>query len=251
LLKETDTLGFAPNSGFTGTTTISFRLWDQTAGTPGENGANLSNPSATTGGTTAFGSELLTATLSIGPAGTAPTVRFGAVTRAGNGSAVASIPVTFSRSVVGLDVGDFVLTRNGAPVPLQNATLTGSGTAFVLGNLANVTSTTGSYSLTIAATRTGVTDTAGNRMTRPASTTFSVTAVNVPPVSLPTITGTATEDRVLTAGTSGISDADGLRTFTYQWQRATDAAFTAGVRPSAATRPPTPWVMRMLADSFE
>jgi len=229
LLKETDILGFAPNSGFTGTTTISFRLWDQTAGIPGWNGANLSNPSATTGGTTAFGSELLTATLTVGPAGTAPTATFGAVTRAGNGSAVASIPVTFSRSVEGLDVGDFILTRNGAPVPLQTATLTGSGNAFVLGNLAGVTSTTGSYSLTIAATRTGITDTVGNRLTGSASTAFSVTAVNGSPVGLPTIAGTATEDQELTAVATDISDADGLGIFTYQWQRATNAAFTAGV----------------------
>ena len=183
LLKETDTLGFAPNAGFTGTTTITFRLWDQTAGTPGWNGANLSNPSATTGGTTAFGSVLLTATLSIGPAGTAPTATFGEVTRTGDGAAVDSIPVTFSRSVEGLDTGDFVLTRNGVTVPLQNATLTGSGTSFVLGNLADLTPATGSYTLTIPATRTGITDTVGNRMTVPTSTTFSVTAVNHAPVA--------------------------------------------------------------------
>ncbi len=59
--------------------------------------------------------------------------------------------------------------------------------------------------------------------------TITVMAVNDAPVGVPTITGTPTEDRVLTAVTSGISDADGLGTFTYQWQRATDAAFTAGV----------------------
>ena len=59
--------------------------------------------------------------------------------------------------------------------------------------------------------------------------TINVLAVNDPPVGVPTITGAATEDQVLTVVTSGISDADGLGTFTYQWQRATNAAFTAGV----------------------
>ena len=31
--------------------------------------------------------------------------------------------------------------------------------------------------------------------------------------------GTATEDQILTADTSGISDADGLGAFSYQWYR--------------------------------
>lgn len=43
---------------------------------------------------------------------------------------------------------------------------------------------------------------------------------NSPPVGVPTITGTATEGQTLTAVTSGISDADGLGTFAYQWLRA-------------------------------
>ncbi|MDH3320140.1 MAG: hypothetical protein OEO84_10685, partial [Betaproteobacteria bacterium] len=38
-------------------------------------------------------------------------------------------------------------------------------------------------------------------------------------VGVPTITGTVSEDQVLTADTSGISDADGLGAFSYQWQR--------------------------------
>ena len=39
------------------------------------------------------------------------------------------------------------------------------------------------------------------------------------PVGVPTITGTVTEDQILTADTSGISDADGLGAFSYQWLR--------------------------------
>ena len=43
--------------------------------------------------------------------------------------------------------------------------------------------------------------------------------VNDVPVGLPVITGTVTEDQTLTADTSGITDADGLGAFSYQWLR--------------------------------
>ncbi|MBL4733685.1 MAG: cadherin domain-containing protein, partial [Rhizobiaceae bacterium] len=49
--------------------------------------------------------------------------------------------------------------------------------------------------------------------------TAAVANVNDAPVGLPTISGTVTEDQVLTADTSGISDIDGLGTFSYQWLR--------------------------------
>ena len=65
--------------------------------------------------------------------------------------------------------------------------------------------------------------------------TGAVANVNDLPVGLPTITGTATEDQVLTADTSGISDADGLGAFSYQWYRdgvaiggATGSTYTLG-----------------------
>ena len=43
--------------------------------------------------------------------------------------------------------------------------------------------------------------------------------VNDAPTGMVTISGTPTEDQTLTADTSGISDADGLGAFSYQWQR--------------------------------
>ncbi|GAB5404685.1 MAG: hypothetical protein Aurels2KO_29160 [Aureliella sp.] len=62
-----------------------------------------------------------------------------------------------------------------------------------------------------------------------------ITNVNDAPTGLPTITGTVTEDQTLTADTSGISDNDGLGTFTYQWLRdgsaitgATSSTYTLG-----------------------
>jgi len=56
--------------------------------------------------------------------------------------------------------------------------------------------------------------------------TATVTNSNNAPVGTPVITGTATEDQTLTADTSGISDADGLGAFNYQWQRSTDGGTT-------------------------
>ncbi len=50
---------------------------------------------------------------------------------------------------------------------------------------------------------------------------------------MPTITGTATEDQTLTADTSGISDADGLGSFSYQWLR--DGSAISGATSSSYT----------------
>ena len=49
--------------------------------------------------------------------------------------------------------------------------------------------------------------------------TAAIANVNDVPVGIPTITGTPTEDQILTANTGGISDNDGLGTFSYQWLR--------------------------------
>ena len=62
-----------------------------------------------------------------------------------------------------------------------------------------------------------------------------VSNVNDAPTGVPTISGTATEDQILTADTSAIGDADGLGAFSYQWLRnganisgATSASYTLG-----------------------
>ena len=61
-----------------------------------------------------------------------------------------------------------------------------------------------------------------------------VTNVNNPPTGAD-ISGTPTEDQTLTANTGGISDADGLGAFSYQWLRngstiggATASTYTLG-----------------------
>jgi VCBS repeat-containing protein len=55
----------------------------------------------------------------------------------------------------------------------------------------------------------------------------TVTAVNDPHTGGVSITGTATEDQVLTADTSTLADADGLGTLHYDWQHDTGAGFVS------------------------
>ena len=65
--------------------------------------------------------------------------------------------------------------------------------------------------------------------------TSSVENTNDSPVGVPTISGTLAEKKVLTVDASGISDADGLGEFSYQWSRdgvaidgATGTSYTLG-----------------------
>ncbi|MCC6474915.1 MAG: hypothetical protein IT514_14360, partial [Burkholderiales bacterium] len=62
-----------------------------------------------------------------------------------------------------------------------------------------------------------VNDGAADSNTLAAAITY--TSANDAPDGVPAIAGTATEDQVLTADTSGISDAEGLGAFSYQWLR--------------------------------
>ena len=59
----------------------------------------------------------------------------------------------------------------------------------------------------------------GTTETLTSSPSSTISAINDAPIGLPTITGTPQEDQPLTANVSGISDADGLNAFNYQWLR--------------------------------
>ena len=63
--------------------------------------------------------------------------------------------------------------------------------------------------------------------------TSVVSNVNDPVAGQPVIIGTPEEDQTLTADTSGISDADGLGVFNYQWYR--DGVAVAGATASTYT----------------
>jgi len=66
LLSANDMIRFVPNAGFTGSATMQVRAWDGTQGNDGTT-SNLSGSGAT-GGSTAFSSTLLTATLVVNTA---------------------------------------------------------------------------------------------------------------------------------------------------------------------------------------
>jgi hypothetical protein len=103
--------------------------------------------------------------------------------------------------------------------------------------IAGATNTT--YTLVDADVGTSITVTAsytdghGTAESVSSSAVGPITNVNDAPVGMPTITGTPTEDQVLTADTSGISDADGLGTFSYQWLR--DGVAIGGATASTYT----------------
>jgi hypothetical protein len=67
--------------------------------------------------------------------------------------------------------------------------------------------------------RVRYTDGHGTLESLTSSATAVVTGINDNPVGLPVIQGTVREDQTLTASTSGVSDADGLGTISYQWLR--------------------------------
>ena len=69
LLEPTAKLRFIPNENFHGPATISFRAWDQTAGTAGSE-----HDTSTNGGTTAFSFDIVTATLTVQGVNDAPTL---------------------------------------------------------------------------------------------------------------------------------------------------------------------------------
>ncbi|MDF2464005.1 MAG: tandem-95 repeat protein [Ramlibacter sp.] len=69
------------------------------------------------------------------------------------------------------------------------------------------------------------TDGQGSAEAATSAATTDITASNDAPTGSVSITGTATEDQVLTVDTSALADSDGLGTLHYQWQRDTGSGF--------------------------
>ena len=83
--------------------------------------------------------------------------------------------------------------------------------------------------------RVSYTDAGSNVESLTSAQTAAVLNINDAPAGLPVISGTVTEDQTLSVATSGISDADGLGAFSYQWLRggaaisgATGSTYTLG-----------------------
>jgi len=105
---------------------------------------------------------------------TVPTATFSPITPNPRSSPVASVIVTFSEPVTGVDVPYFGLTRNGSTVTLTGVTVSGSGATWTV-NLGAVTAPTGNYELTIAPT-IHIVDAAGNSLATGNSVTWTTDA---------------------------------------------------------------------------
>jgi hypothetical protein len=90
---------------------------------------------------------------------------------------VDTITVRFSEAVTGFGISDLRLTRDGLPANLLTAAQTlasADDVTFTLGNLAALTATPGSYTLTLVAANSGITDAAGNPLAGDASDAWTV-----------------------------------------------------------------------------
>ena len=165
----------------------------------------------------------------------------------GTAESVTSSPTSAVTNVNDAPTGS--VTISGTPI--QGQTLTAANTLDDADGLGVITYTwqadgsdigTGnSYTLTEAdvgsqiSVQVSYTDWHGTAESVTSAQTAPVANVNDAPTGLPTISGTVTEDQTLTAVTSGISDADGLGAFSYQWLRdgvaitgATNSNYTLG-----------------------
>lgn len=106
---------------------------------------------------------------------TAPIATIVAVTPNPRTTPVGLVTVNFSEAVTGVNSTDFTLTRNGVNISMAGVPLTANATntSFTL-DLSTVTTTVGSYVLTLVASGSGITDTAGNALAANAATSFSI-----------------------------------------------------------------------------
>jgi autotransporter-associated beta strand protein len=94
---------------------------------------------------------------------------------------VDSVVVTFSESVVGVGIEDFLLRKDGLPVSLAGAAVSGSGASRTLSGLAGIAGAVGAYELELVASGAGIMDLTGNALGWGGSVSWVVSAVNLPP----------------------------------------------------------------------
>src|SRR5690606_7661486 len=90
-----------------------------------------------------------------------PTAELSAVSPNPRNTSVDSLSLTFSKPVSGVDLSDFLLTRDGQTIELSGDLLAGSGVSYSL-DLGDFTSAGGNYVLTLSAGGSGIADSFGN-----------------------------------------------------------------------------------------
>ncbi len=122
---------------------------------------------------------------------TPPTVAFANVTPNPRATSIPDLPINFSEPILGFDLSDVIVTRNGAvqTIPVGAALNSTDQTHYDLTNLGGLTSAPGTWVFTIKAATSGITDVSGNPLAADATESFLVTT-NVPPPPPPPPTTT-------------------------------------------------------------
>ena len=95
-------------------------------------------------------------------------------------TAVDAVTITFNRPVTGFDLADLRLTRSGQTVSLTGASLASTdGITWTLSGITAATGSTGSYSLQLTASGSGIVDASGRALTTSASDAWLTTATAV------------------------------------------------------------------------
>jgi hypothetical protein len=162
-----------------------------------------------------------------------PTATITPVTPSPRTTAVSSLTIVFSEPSYGLTLAGLKLALNaGSNLLTGSQTLTtADNITWTLGNLSGLTGTIGSYTLTLTAAGSGVTDKAGNALAANASTSWQVsppapstpvlTAAsdsgvanndNYTNVTTPTFTGTATAGTTVKIYSDGVQVGSGTAT---------------------------------------
>jgi hypothetical protein len=126
---------------------------------------------------------------------------------------VGAVTINFSEAVTGVDINDLTLTRNGTKVDLTGLTVNGGGASYSI-DLSSVTTTFGSYTLTLVASGSGITDLAGNAMTANASDSWIIDDVREQNDTLRTAQELGRISGVVTLDSLGLVDANDWYRFT-------------------------------------
>ena len=145
--------------------------------------ANGQGASLNRRGTTSFG-DIVGSWASAAPTpgsftidATPPTVAIAAVTPNPRGTPIDSIAINFSEPVAGVTLASLSLSRDGGTNLLTGGSPTLTTTdnvTWILGNLTGLTGALGTYTLTLNATGSGITDLAGNPLVNGATGGFTV-----------------------------------------------------------------------------
>ena len=238
-------LYFRPAPDFNGTVSsaITFRAWDQSAGTAGNKVDTAPN-----GGTTAFSTSTDTASIVVSPVNDAPTATDLDTAETYTEDTplnptdivvadVDSPNVTVTLTLSSTAAGALSTATSGAVTSTYNPV---TGVWSASGAIADVNALLAGVTFTPAlnfhgnfTVATSVSDGVAPALT--GTKAFTGTPVNDAPTGGAAITGTPVQGRVLTADTHTLADVDGLGTLHYQWLRGGVAIAGAADAPTYTT----------------